>query len=371
MHIGVLKEIKDHEYRVGLTPGSVRELTHKNHVVLVEQAAGVGAGFSDEDYRLAGANVVATADEIFKTVELIIKVKELQPSECQKLCEGQVIFTFLHLAPDLKQAELLLASGCIAIGCETVTDGEGGLPILTPMSEIAGRLSIQAGAHCLEKAQGGAGVLLGRVSGVSSAKVVVIGGGAVGSQAVRVAVGMGAEVVVLDKSLKRLRELDMYFMGRITTCHADPFFVEEHVRTADLVVGAVLVPGAFTPKLVSRSLIHQMRKGSVVVDVSIDQGGCLETSHPTTHTNPTYVEHGIIHYCVSNMPSCVPQTATLALNHATLPFILELAEKGCRTACLENPHLLQGLNICRGRVTHPAVALAIQRPYTPAESAFS
>ena len=285
--------------------------------------------------------------------------------------KDQLLFTYLHLAIDLKQVELLQNSGCIAIAYETVTDDQGGLPLLTPMSEIGGRLSIQAGAHCLEKAQGGRGVLLGGVAGVPSAKIVILGGGIVGTQALRVSLGMGAEVVILDKSLKRLRELDALFGSRITTLCANRESIEENILSADLVIGAVLVPGAEAPKLVSRSLLSKMQPGSVVVDVSIDQGGCFETSRPTTHTVPTYIEEGVVHYCVTNMPGGVPRTSTLALNNATLPFICALADQGYRSAMRENPHLMHGLNIYKGQVTHPAVALALNKPYIPAETALA
>lgn len=366
MRIGVPKEIKEQEYRVGLTPGSVKELTRRGHTLLVEQDLGAEIGFSNELYQAAGAKIAMTADEIFESADMIVKVKEPQLHECKKLRRGQLLFTFLHLAPDLKQAELLLASGCIAIAYETVTDDRGGLPLLTPMSEIAGRLSVQAGARCLEKAQGGRGVLLGGVPGVAPAKVAILGGGMVGTQALRVASGMGAEVVVLDKSLRRLRELDQWFTGKITTIYASAEALEEQVATADLVIGAVLIPGASTPKLVSQALLRKMRPGSVVVDVSIDQGGCFATSRTTTHQHPTYVEEGIIHYCVANLPAGVPHTASLALNNATLPFVMDLAEKGYQKACLESSHLLQGVNIYRGEVTHEAVALALKKPYTPA-----
>jgi len=369
MRIGVPKEIKDQEYRVGMTPGSVRELTNRGHAILVQQNAGTEIGFSDEAYRTAGAKIVDSADEIFALADMIVKVKEPQPQECKKLKEGQLLFTYLHLAPDPAQAELLLASGCVAIAYETVTDEHGGLPLLTPMSEIAGRLSIQAGAHCLEKTQGGHGILLGGVAGVACANVVVLGGGVVGTQALRVAVGMGAEVVVLDKSLKRLRELEFLFDGKVTTAYANAEALEAHLKTADLVIGAVLVPGAAAPKLVSRSLLSLMRPGTVIVDVSIDQGGCFETSRATTHAKPVFIEEGIVHYCVANMPAGVPRTSTIALNNATLPYIVTLAEKGYRTACLESSYLLRGLNICTGQITHPAVATALSKPYTPAETA--
>ncbi|HEV2523573.1 MAG TPA: alanine dehydrogenase, partial [Gammaproteobacteria bacterium] len=323
MRIGVPKEIKEQEYRVGMTPDSVRALINRGHTVLVQQSAGFEAGFSDEAYTLAGAELVSTADKIFATAELIIKVKELQPQECQELRKDQVLFAYLHLAPDPVQAELLLASGCVAIAYETVTDDQGRLPLLMPSSAVAGHLSVQAGAHCLEKTQGGRGVLLGEVVGAPAGKVVILGGGVVGTEALRVALGMGANVVVLDKSLSRLKVLETLFAdSKLTTGDAKREVIEEHIRTADLVIGAVLVPGATAPKLVSRAMLRQMRVRSVIIDVSIDQGGCFETSHATTHAAPTFFEEGVLHYCVANMPAGVPHTATLALNNATLPFII-------------------------------------------------
>lgn len=367
MRIGVPKEIKDQEYRVGMTPDSVRALVNRGHTVLVQKSAGAEAGFLDEAYQQAGAELIATAEEIFATAELIVKVKEPQPQECKQLRKDQMLFAYLHLAPDPIQAELLLASGCIAIAYETVTDVHGGLPLLKPMSEVAGRLSVQAGAHCLEKTQGGRGVLLGEVAGVPSAKVVILGAGAVGTQAVHVALGMGANVVVLDKSLNRLKTVETLFANKkLMTSDASKETIEKHLSDADLVIGAVLVPGATAPKLVSRAMLRRMRARSVIVDVSIDQGGCFETSHATTHAHPTFVDSEIVHYCVANMPSGVPRTATLALNNATLPFIMALADKGYRAACLENPHLLAGLNICQGKITHETVALALNKAYTPA-----
>lgn len=368
MRIGVPKEIKNHEYRVGLIPSSVRELVARGHEVWVEQHAGESIGFSDEIYRVAGATIIPTAKELFNSVEMIVKVKEPQPSECKLLKEEQILFTFLHLAPDPLQAELLMHSGVAAIAYETVTDEQGGLPLLTPMSEIAGRLSIQAGAHCLEKSQGGRGMLLGGVPGVAPAKVVILGGGVVGSQALNVALGMGASTVILDKSLKRLRELDNLFKGTMITRYANSESIEESVVGADLVIGAVLIPGGSAPKLVTRDMLRKMHAGAVMVDVSIDQGGCFVTSRPTTHTAPTYVEEGIVHYCVTNMPGGVPLTSTLALNNATLPFVCMIADKGYRTACLDNPYLKAGLNVCRGKITHKAVAEALNIPYIPAET---
>lgn len=366
MRIGVPKEIKDQEYRVGMTPDSVRALVNRGHTVLVQKNAGAEAGFLDESYQQAGAELIATPEEIFATAELIVKVKEPQLQECKQLRKDQMLFAYLHLAPDPMQAELLLASGCIAIAYETVTDDQGGLPLLKPMSEVAGRLSIQAGAHCLEKTQGGSGVLLGEVAGVPSAKVVILGAGAAGTQAAHVALGMGANVFVLDKSLNRLKIMETAFDNKkLTTSDASKENIEKYISDADLVIGAVLVPGATTPKLVSRAMLRRMRARSVIVDMSIDQGGCFETSHATTHAEPTFIEEDIVHYCVANMPAGVPRTATLALNNATLPFVMALADKGYRTACLENPHLLAGLNICQGKITHETVALALNKTYTP------
>lgn len=371
MKIGIPKEIKDKENRVGMTPASVRELSNRGHAIIVQQNAGIGVGFSDEDYRLAGATITSSAEEIFAKADMIVKVKELQAAECKKLRKGQVVFAYLHLAPDLMQTKLLLDSGCVAIAYETVTDEQGGLPLLTPASEVAGRLAIQAGAHCLEEPQGGKGMLLGGVPGVPPAHVMVIGGGVSGTQAIKIALGIGADVIVLDKSLRRLRELDNLFSGKLTTCYSSVQAIEEHIARMDLVIGAVLVPGAAAPKLVTREMIKKMQPGSVIVDLSIDQGGCFETSRPTSFSNPIYVEEGIVHYCVTNMPGGVPRTSTVALNNATLPFIIALAEKGYREACLQDKHLCQGLNICMGKVTYRAVAEALQLPYTPAEESLT
>jgi len=370
MIIGIPKEIKDNEFRVSLTPGNVRELVGRGHRVLVEHDAGKEVGFSDDHYRKSGAEIESEVEEIFSNAEMIVKVKEPQPHECRLLKRDQILFAFLHLAPNPKLAEWLLASNCIAIAYETVTDDFGGLPLLTPMSEIAGRFSIQAGAHCLEKEVGGSGILLEGVPGVSPAKIVILGGGVVGTEALRIALGMGADVIVLDKSLKRLRELENIFEAKIKTCYSSAEKIEEHLVTADLVIGAVLVPGEMAPKLVTRSMLRQMKPGSVIVDVSIDQGGCFETSLPTTHSHPTYIEEGIIHYCVTNMPGAVPLTSSLALSNATLPFVSTLADKGYKVACLENVHLKHGLNICAGHVTHPGVAKALKKPYTPPEELF-
>lgn len=368
MRIGVPKEIKNHEYRVGLTPSSVRELVVNGHEVRIETNAGAGIDISDEDYRNAGATILETAAEIYAWADLIVKVKEPQPGECKMLREGQVIFTFLHLAPDPEQAKLLLESGCIAIAYETVTDGQGRLPLLAPMSEVAGRMSIQAGAHALEKAQGGRGILLGGVPGVAPGHIVVLGGGVVGTNALRMAIGMEAEVTVLDKSLKRLRELDFEYGAALNTIYATQDAIDQYVMKADLVIGAVLIPGASAPRLVSRTMLSQMKPGAVLVDVSIDQGGCFETSIPTTHTQPTYMIDGVVHYCVTNMPGGAPRTSTFALNNATLPFIVELANKGYKRALLEDIHLRDGLNVHQGKITHPAVATALgYKFYAPLE----
>ncbi len=369
MLIGVPREVKTHEYRVGLLPGSVREAVHHGHEVLVESGAGAGIGFNDEAYRRAGARIAADAAEIFAAADMIVKVKEPQPPEIARLKPGQVLFTYLHLAADRRQSEGLIRSGAICIAYETVTDARGGLPLLAPMSEVAGRMSIQVGAHCLEKEQGGLGILLGGVPGVAAAKVVILGGGVAGTNAARVAMGMEAYVTVIDRSLPRLYELDLQFGSQLHTLFATLETIEREVLAADLVIGAVLVPGAAAPKLVSRALVRAMKPGSVLVDISIDQGGCFETSRPTTHADPTYVEEGVIHYCVTNMPGAVARTSSFALNNATLPFVLALADKGWRQALGDDPHLGAGLNIAAGRVTHPAVAAALGLDHVPAEQA--
>lgn len=371
MKIGVPKEIKNHEYRVGLTPGSVRELTIRGHEVLVETGASSGINMNDDDYRQAGAQIVDSAAEVFATADMVVKVKEPQPEECRQLREGQTLFTYLHLAPDPEQAKLLVESGVTAIAYETVTGPRGTLPLLAPMSEVAGRMSVQAGAHCLEKEAGGAGVLLGGVPGVAPAKVVVIGGGVVGTNAIRMAMGMEADVTVLDRSLARLQELDFQFGGRLNTIYSTVDSLDRYVVSADLVVGAVLIPGASAPKLVTREMIRRMRPGSVIVDVAIDQGGCFETSHPTTHSEPTYVVDGVVHYCVANMPGAVPRTSTFALNNATLPFVLALAGKGVHKALGDDPHLLAGLNVHGGQVTFDAVAEALGYSYIAPERALA
>lgn len=371
MLIGVPKEIKNNEYRVGLVPGSIRELVTHGHEVLVEQGAGVGIGFEDAAFVQAGARIVASAAELFQLADMIVKVKEPQPEECRMLRENQVLFAYLHLAPDPEQARLLQASGCVAIAYETVTNKNGGLPLLAPMSEVAGRMAIQAGATSLEIANGGSGILLGGVPGVLAAKVVVLGGGVVGTNSVRMAMGMGARVVVIDKSIERLYQLDLQFGSKINTIYSTTDAIESHVLDADLVIGAVLVPGDSAPKLIRKDMLSRMRSGSVMVDVSIDQGGCFETSRPTTHQHPTYTVDGVVHYCVTNMPGGVPRTSTFALNNATLPFVMALAQYGYREAMHRDPHLLNGLNVCRGYFTHRAVAHALQQKYTSAESMVS
>ena len=356
MLIGVPKEIKADENRVGLIPSSVRELVHHGHQVLVETHAGYGIGLDDDQYIAAGAGIAADAKEVFAKADMVVKVKEPQAAECKMLREGQILFTYLHLAPDLAQTKGLIDSGAIAIAYETVTNARGGLPLLAPMSEVAGRMAIQAGAHCLEKTQGGSGTLLGGVPGVPAGNVVVIGGGVVGTNAARMAMGLEAKVTVIDRSLERLYELDLQFGPMLNTIYSTVDAIEEHVMAADLVVGAVLVPGAAAPKLMTDALVEKMRRGSVLVDVAIDQGGCFETSRATTHREPTYMVHDVVHYCVANMPGGVARTSTFALNNATLPFVLALADKGYRRALAEDRHLMEGLNVHCGDVTYKAVA---------------
>ncbi len=367
MRIGVPKEIKNHEYRVGMTPAAARELTARGHEVFVETMAGDAIGLTDDMYTRAGAKILKSADEIFASADMIVKVKEPQPVEIKKLKPGQTLFTYLHLAPDPEQTRGLIESGAICIAYETVTDARGGLPLLAPMSEVAGRMSIQAGAHCLEIAQGGRGSLLGGVPGVPAAKVVVLGGGVVGTNAARMAMGMEAHVMVLDVSLPRLNQLDEQFGSRLHTLFSTIDSIEEQVVSADLVIGGVLLPGAAAPKLITRRMVEQMKKGSVLVDVAIDQGGCAETSHPTTHADPTYVVDGVVHYCVANMPGAVARTSTFALNNATLPFTRALAEKGAEGAMKANPHLKAGLNVYKGTLTYEAVAQAQNLPFKSAD----
>lgn len=356
MLIGVPKEIKNHEYRVGLTPLGVAEFANNGHQIQVETGAGAGIGATDNDYEQAGAIVVDTAEAIFESAEMIIKVKEPQPQECKRLRPGQILYTYLHLAPDPDQTKALVESGAICIAYETVTDASGGLPLLAPMSQVAGRLSIQAGAHSLERAHGGRGVLLGGVPGVAPASVVVIGGGVVGENAIMMALGMGADVTVLDRNINVLESLSHRFGPSLKTIYSTHSSLEQHVLAADLVIGAVLVAGAEAPKLVTADMVKRMKPGSVLVDVAIDQGGCFETSKATTHADPVYIVDDVVHYCVANMPGAVPSTSTYALNNATLPFGLAIANKGYKAALLENPHLLAGLNVYRGEITNEPVA---------------
>ncbi|MHC0052358.1 alanine dehydrogenase [Actibacterium sp. D379-3] len=365
MIIGCPKEIKPQEYRVGMTPHAATEAVSHGHTVLIETGAGAGSGFGDEAYIAAGAEIVDTAEAVFARADMIVKVKEPQAVERKRLREGQVLFTYLHLAPDPDQTRDLLDSGVTAIAYETVTDAQGGLPLLAPMSEVAGRLAPQVGAWTLQKANGGRGVLLGGVPGVGPASVLVIGGGVVGTHAARVAAGMGADVTVLDRSLPRLRYLDDVFGGQIATRYSSAGALADLVAEADLVVGAVLVPGAAAPKLVTRAHLKTMKPGAAVVDVAIDQGGCFETSHATTHEDPIYAVDGILHYCVANMPGAVARTATIALGNATMPFLLALADKGWRQACADDPHLLAGLNTHAGKLTYAAVGAALGLAVTP------
>jgi alanine dehydrogenase len=367
MLVGLPKEIKDHEYRVGLTPASVRELRAHGHQVVVETLAGAGIGVDDAAYVKAGAEIAGAPAEIFGAADIIVKVKEPQPAECRMLREGQILFTYLHLAPDPEQARLIQASGAIAIAYETVTDAAGRLPLLAPMSEVAGRMAIQVGAVSLQKAHGGLGVLLAGVPGVPPGRVAVLGGGVVGVNAARIALGMGADVTIFDRSLPRLAALDEFYGPHLKTAYSTAEAVEDAVFNADLVIGAVLVPGAAAPRLVTRAMLGHMRRGAVLVDVAIDQGGCFETSHATTHSDPTYIVDGIVHYCVANMPGAVPRTSTFALTQATIPYVLQLADKGWRHALGENVHLRAGLNVAEGNITHQAVAEALGAALVPAE----
>ena len=359
MRIGVPREIKVHEYRVGLVPAGVRELTAAGHEVLIESRAGDGIGVDDEQFRAVGATIAARAAEVFESGEMIVKVKEPQPVECEMLRPGQVLFTYLHLAADPQQARGLIKSGATAIAYETVTAPNGSLPLLTPMSEVAGRMSIQVGAASLQKAYGGFGVLLGGVPGVQPAKVVILGGGVSGTHAAEMAVGMRADVTVVDRSVDRLRELSSMFGSSLRTAYSTTETIERLVRDADLVIGAVLVAGAAAPKLVTRAMVKTMKPGAVLVDISIDQGGCFETSHPTTHAEPTFVVDGVIHYCVANMPGAVPRTSTLALTNATLPYVRSLADLGWQAALRRDPGLAAGLNVHAGEITHEVVAKAL------------
>jgi alanine dehydrogenase len=365
MRIGVPKEIKIHEYRVGLVPAGARELVDAGHEVLVQSGAGKGIGVEDTDYVAVGAKVVASAKEIFDGADLVVKVKEPQLEECRLMRAGQTLFTYLHLAPDPEQAKALLQAGVSAIAYETVGSPDGTLPLLTPMSEVAGRMSVQVGAASLQKANGGRGVLLGGVPGVPPAKVVILGGGVSGTSAAEMAVGMRADVTVVDTSLKKLRALDAVFGGRLKTCASTADAIESLVSQADLVIGAVLIAGAAAPRVVTRSMVSKMKTGSVIVDISIDQGGCIETSRPTTHADPTFVVDGVVHYCVTNMPGAVPRTSTFALTNATLPYIKALAKHGTEQALTRDPFLAQGLNVHAGAITHEAVARDLGMPYRP------
>jgi alanine dehydrogenase len=363
MRVGVPKEIKNHEYRVGLTPGSVAELVHAGHELIVETKAGMGIDFEDQDYIDAGARIVADARTVFAESDMIVKVKEPQPQEVAMLEPRHVLFTYLHLAADKPQAEGLMKSGATCIAYETVTAARGGLPLLKPMSEVAGRMSVQVGAHYLEKEQGGRGVLLGGVPGVAPAKVAILGGGVSGVNAAQMAVGMRADVTIYDINNDRLAELDMFFSSQIKTQYASKQAIAQAVRNAHLVIGAVLVPGAAAPKLVTREMIKTMKRGSVLVDIAIDQGGCFETSHATTHEDPVFEVDGVIHYCVANMPGAVARTSAFALNNATLPFALRLANMGAEAAMKADPHLANGLNVYKGKITHRAVAEALDLPF--------
>ena len=365
MRIGVPKEIKVHEYRVGLVPAAARELVESGHEVLVQTGAATGIGFTDADYTRVGAKIAATAEEIFDSAEMIVKVKEPQPKECAQLRRGQVLYTYLHLAPDPKQTEALVKSGATCIAYETVTAPDGSLPLLTPMSEVAGRMSVQVGAYCLQKANGGRGILLGGVPGVAPAKVVILGGGVSGTHAAEMAVGLRADVTVVDRSVKRLRELSAIFGPSLRTEYSTQEHIDALVIDADLVIGAVLIAGAAAPKLVTRDMVRRMKAGSVLVDISIDQGGCFETSKATTHAEPTFIVDDVIHYCVANMPGAVPRTSTFALNNATLPFARKLADLGWKEAMRQDAHLANGLNVHEGHVTNAAVAQDLGYAYTP------
>ena len=371
MLVGVPKEIKNQESRVGLTPASVKELVLRGHQVLVQQNAGAAIGLADGMYEGAGATIVDSAAEIFARAEMIVKVKEPQPEECAMLRKDQILYTYLHLAPDPEQTKALVKSGAVCIAYETITGPNGGLPLLAPMSEVAGRMSIQAGAAHLEKSKGGMGLLLGGVPGVAPGHVVIIGAGVVGTNALQMAVGIGARVTILDKNVDRLRQLDLVYGNRISTLYSNAHALEEAVTNADLVIGGVLVPGAAAPKLVTADMVKRMKPGSVVVDVAIDQGGCFETSHATTHEKPTYVVDGVVHYCVANMPGAVARTSTFALNNATIGHAVALADKGWRKALAANPHLKNGLNVCQGHVTYEAVAHGLGYPYVTADSLLS
>jgi alanine dehydrogenase len=363
--VGLPKEIKDNEYRVGLTPAGVRALTDAGHQVVVERAAGEGSGFEDHLYQKAGAQILGSADEIWAKGEMIVKVKEPIKPEYPRMREGQLLFTYLHLAPDKELTEELLKRRVTGIAYETITDRRGGLPLLTPMSEVAGRMAIQVGAHYLEKMSGGRGILLGGVPGVPAARVVIIGGGVVGTNAAKIAVGMGAHVTIIDNNLERLRELDDIFLSKISTLASSAYMIHDAVSEADLIVGAVLVPGASAPRLVTRNMLKDVPNGAVIVDVAVDQGGCIETTHPTTHSNPTYYVEGVLHYCVANMPGAVPRTSTFALTNATLPYALRLAKRGFFEAIAGEPGLKAGVNTFAGHCTYEGVAESQGLKYTP------
>jgi len=369
MLVGVPKETKDNEYRVGLVPSTVRELTAKGHQVVVETGAGIGAGLPDADYQAAGAEIVAGADDVFSRAEMIVKVKEPLPRERQRLRGGQILFTYLHLAPDRAQTEDLMAAGVTAIAYETVTSPQGTLPLLTPMSEVAGRMAPQVGARCLEKENGGRGVLLGGVPGVPPADVVILGGGVAGTHAAIISIGMGAAVTVVDRNPEALRRISNQLGARVRTLFSTRDVVETTCKRADLVIGTVLIPGAEAPKLISAATVKAMKPGAAIVDVAIDQGGCSETSRPTTHSNPTYVVDDVVHYCVTNMPGAVARTSTFALNNGTLPYVLALADGGLRRALGKDTHLRNGLNVHEGMITQRAVAAALNLKFTPAEAA--
>ncbi|MGI9462030.1 MAG: alanine dehydrogenase [Alphaproteobacteria bacterium] len=370
MLIGCPKEIKNHEYRVGLTVGSAAEYIHQGHKVMMETSAGLGVGYSDDDYKAVGCDIVATADEVFQKADMVVKVKEPQPNETEKLQIGQILYTYLHLAADEKLTKALLQSKAVAIAYETVTDKYHRLPLLAPMSEVAGRMAIQVAAHCLEKRQGGSGVLLGGVSGVLPAKVSVIGGGVSGTAAARMAMGLGADVTIFDKNAERLSYLDDIFGPRLKTAYSTKGGLEQAVKDSDVVIGAVLIPGTKAPKLVTKAMLKTMRKGSVLVDIAIDQGGCFETSKPTSHQDPIYEVDGIIHYCVTNIPGAVAKTSAHALNNATLPFGLAIANKGWKKAMEDDEHLLHGLNLCEGKVTYQAIADQFGLPMVDPKSLF-
>lgn len=365
MIIGLPKEIKDNESRVGLTPAGVKTLSDYGHTVLVEKNAGIGSGISDDEFRTAGGQIVETADEVWQRGEMVVKVKEPVGPEYQRMREGQLLFTYLHLAPDPKLTQAMLASKITGVAYETITNDEGHLPLLTPMSEVAGRMAVQVGAHYLQKPEGGRGVLMGGVPGVLPAKTVIIGGGVVGINSIKMAVGLGANVTVLDKNLERLRYLDDIFGAKIKTLMSNDYNVQEAIANADLVVGAVLIPGAAAPHLVKRDMLKTMHKGAVIVDVAVDQGGCIETTHPTTHSNPTYYVEDVLHYCVANMPGAVPRTSTFALTNATLPFALKLANKGFKDAIAKDNHLKAGVNTYAGQITYEAVAESQNLPFKP------